>query len=61
MSQVAEVLKAILSALAAVFLIWHLLGLSKRLAGGGRGSPSGRQRQTKRNGDSFRNEPINPR
>ena len=59
MSQAGEVLRTILSGLAAVALIWHLSGLGRRLANGSRGRGVAK-RQTKPKGVSFRNEPIDP-
>jgi hypothetical protein len=59
LSQVGEVAKTILSGLAGVLLMWHLAGLSKRLASG-RGGRSVAKRQKKSEGVSFRNEPIDP-
>ena len=60
MNQVVEALRAAVGALAAVFLVWHLFGISKWLAGKG-GGRHGRRRRIRTPDKPFSNVPIDPR
>jgi hypothetical protein len=59
MNQAVAVLKTTVAGLLAVFTLWHLLGIGKRLAstGGGR---KVRRRLPESKGSSFRSGPIDP-